>query len=230
MPSTRSGASYKPSRSSQKGHRHDYGRNQPVTEGQGSVDDFQIDTLCHSEADNTVLPSKRAETATRSLSGHIRSQPEGLEKFIAAPRLPDPCISVEKLHEFLTECEQIPGPSQPLKVTQWMASIYGKEPDDFNSIMEEKQPSATQTSSKNSPSSRKQQFQCEKAATSSEKGQRQGTTHKTLQPGLQNPKDSAGCHGKCFPDCQSNDAITENGGSQIKMTEIISDIFDAIPE
>ncbi|MBW0532501.1 hypothetical protein O181_072216 [Austropuccinia psidii MF-1] len=61
-------ASYNPSTSSQKGHRHDYGRSQSVTEGQGLIDDFQIDKLCHSEADNTVLPPKRAETSTRSLS------------------------------------------------------------------------------------------------------------------------------------------------------------------
>ncbi|MBW0589668.1 hypothetical protein O181_129383 [Austropuccinia psidii MF-1] len=61
MPSTRSGASYNPSSSSQKGHKCDYGRGQSVTEGQGSVDDFKINTLCNSEADNTVLPSNRAE-------------------------------------------------------------------------------------------------------------------------------------------------------------------------
>ncbi|MBW0561868.1 hypothetical protein O181_101583, partial [Austropuccinia psidii MF-1] len=35
MPSTRSGPSYDPSSSSQKGHRLDYGRSQLVTEGQG---------------------------------------------------------------------------------------------------------------------------------------------------------------------------------------------------
>ncbi|MBW0578297.1 hypothetical protein O181_118012 [Austropuccinia psidii MF-1] len=61
----------------------------------------------------------------------------------------------------------IPGPSQQLQVTQWMASIDGKEEHHaFNSIMEEKQPSTTQASAKNSPSSQKQQFQHEKAATS----------------------------------------------------------------
>ncbi|MBW0592399.1 hypothetical protein O181_132114 [Austropuccinia psidii MF-1] len=127
MPSTRSGASYNPSSSSQKGHRRDYGRSQSVTEGQGSVYDLQINKLCHSEADKTVLPSKRADTTTRSLSGHLQSQPEGLQQCIAAQRVPDPCRSVEKLHEFLPDCERIPGPSQHLKVTQWMASIDGKE-------------------------------------------------------------------------------------------------------
>ncbi|MBW0553902.1 hypothetical protein O181_093617 [Austropuccinia psidii MF-1] len=98
MPSTRSGSSYNPSRSSQKGHRQDYGRSQPVTEGQGSVNDFQINKLCHSEADNTVLPSNRAETTTRRLNGHIKSQPEGLKQCVSAQRLPDPFRSVEKLH------------------------------------------------------------------------------------------------------------------------------------
>ncbi|MBW0487937.1 hypothetical protein O181_027652 [Austropuccinia psidii MF-1] len=80
MPSTRSGASYNPSGSSQKGRRPAYGRSQSATEGQGSVDDLQINKLCHSEADNTILPSNRADTATKNLSKHLQSQPEGLQK------------------------------------------------------------------------------------------------------------------------------------------------------
>ncbi|MBW0498718.1 hypothetical protein O181_038433 [Austropuccinia psidii MF-1] len=98
MPSTRSGASYNPSRSFQKCHRHDYARSQSLTEGQGSVDDLQINKLCHSEADNTILPSNRADTMTQSLSGHIQSQPEGVQQCIAAQRVPNPCRSVEKMH------------------------------------------------------------------------------------------------------------------------------------
>ncbi|MBW0527836.1 hypothetical protein O181_067551, partial [Austropuccinia psidii MF-1] len=110
-----------------------------TTEGQGSVDDFQINKLCHSEADNTVLPSNRAETTTRSLGGHLQSQAEGLQQCIAAQRVPDPCRSVKKLYEFLPDCEKIPQPSQHLQVTQWMASIDVKEEHDaFNSRMEEK--------------------------------------------------------------------------------------------
>ncbi|MBW0578891.1 hypothetical protein O181_118606 [Austropuccinia psidii MF-1] len=112
-----------------------------------------------------------------------------------------------------------------------MASIDGKEEHDaFNSGMAKKQPSNTQASAKNIPSSQQQKFQGEKFATSSEKGQRQSTSHKTLHPGLHNPKESAGCHGKCIPDVQNNDGIKEKGGSQVKISEIISDIFDAIPE
>ncbi|MBW0528594.1 hypothetical protein O181_068309 [Austropuccinia psidii MF-1] len=185
VPSTRPGARYNPSSSSQRGHRCDYGRSQSVTEGQGSVNALQINKLCHSESDNTILPPKTAYTATRSLSGHLKIQPEGLQQCIAAQRVPDPCRSVEKLHEFLCDCEKIRGPSQNLQVTQWMASIYGKEEHDpFNSRMEEKQSSTTKVSAKNSPNSRKQQFQCEKTATSSKQGQRQGTSHEILQPGL----------------------------------------------
>ncbi|MBW0583089.1 hypothetical protein O181_122804 [Austropuccinia psidii MF-1] len=127
MPSTRSGASYNPSISSQKGHKRDYGRSQSVTEGQGSVDDLQINKLCHSETNKSVLPSKRADTPTRSLSGHLQSQREGLKQCIAAQKLSDPCRSVEKLHELLPDCEKIPGPSQHLKVSQWMASIDEKK-------------------------------------------------------------------------------------------------------
>ncbi|MBW0492583.1 hypothetical protein O181_032298 [Austropuccinia psidii MF-1] len=111
-----------------------------------------------------------------------------------------------------------------------MESIDGKEKHyAFNSRIEEKQPSTTQASSKNRPSSQQQKFQCQKAATSSEQGQRQSNSHKTLQPGLQNPKDSAGCHGKCISDGQNNDGIAEKGGSQTKISEIIFDILDGIP-
>ncbi|MBW0585043.1 hypothetical protein O181_124758 [Austropuccinia psidii MF-1] len=139
--------------------------------------------------------------------------------------------SVEKLHEFLPYCEKFPGKSQHLQVTQWMASIDGKEEHGaLNSRMEEKQPSTTQASAKNRPSGQKQKFQHEKASTSLEKGQRKGTSHKTLQPGLQDSKDSTRCHEKCISDGKNNDGITKEGGSQMKISKMISDIFDAIPE
>ncbi|MBW0486485.1 hypothetical protein O181_026200 [Austropuccinia psidii MF-1] len=96
--------------------------------------------------------------------------------------------------------------------------------------MEEKQPSTTQASAKNTSSSQQQKFQHQKAATSSDQEQRQGTSHKALQPGLQNFKDSEKCHEKCMSDGQNNDGIMEKGGRKIKRSEMISDIFDAIPE
>ncbi|MBW0591813.1 hypothetical protein O181_131528 [Austropuccinia psidii MF-1] len=62
--------------------------------------------------------------------------------------------TVEKLHELLPDCDKISGLSQHLQVTQWMEYIDGKEKHDaFNSRMEEKQPSTTQESAKNSPNS-----------------------------------------------------------------------------
>ncbi|MBW0588568.1 hypothetical protein O181_128283 [Austropuccinia psidii MF-1] len=183
MPSTRSGASYKPSRSSQKGHRPDYGRSQSDTQGQGSVKNFHNNKLFSSEADDTILPSKRGETTTGSFSGHLQSHSEGLQQCTAAQTVPDPCRSVEKWHELIPDCKKIPGSSQDLQVTQWMASIDGKEEyDAFNSRMEEKQPSTT------SPSGQQQQFQCEKPATSSKQGQRKGTTPKPYSQGYRIPK------------------------------------------
>ncbi|MBW0571409.1 hypothetical protein O181_111124 [Austropuccinia psidii MF-1] len=35
---------------------------------------------------------------------------------------------------------------------------------------------------------------------------------------------------RCIPDCQTNDGSKEKGGSHIKISEMKSDIFDAIPE
>ncbi|MBW0571529.1 hypothetical protein O181_111244 [Austropuccinia psidii MF-1] len=97
MPLRSWGASYNPSSSFQKGYRRDYGISQSVTGGHLSVNEAQTDKLCHSEADDTVLPLNSAETATRSLSRHIQSQSEGSQQLIPAQRVPDPCRSVEKL-------------------------------------------------------------------------------------------------------------------------------------
>ncbi|MBW0579802.1 hypothetical protein O181_119517 [Austropuccinia psidii MF-1] len=41
---------------------------------------------------------------------------------------------------------------------------------------------------------------------------------------------ATGFHVKCIPDGQNHDGITEEGGSKIKIPEIISDIVDSIPE
>ncbi|MBW0581811.1 hypothetical protein O181_121526 [Austropuccinia psidii MF-1] len=173
MPSTRSGDRYNPSSSSQKAYRHNYGRSQLVSEGQRSVNDSQTERLCHSEADNTVLPSNRAYGTTKNLCGHIQSQPEGLQQFISAQRVPDPCRSMEKLHEFLPICKKIPGPYQHLQVTQWMASIYGKEKHySFNSRIGEKQPSTTQASARNTPVARSSSYNLKKQTQPQNKGKR----------------------------------------------------------
>ncbi|MBW0486975.1 hypothetical protein O181_026690 [Austropuccinia psidii MF-1] len=79
MPSKRSGASYNLASSSQKGHRHDYGRSQSATEEQGSVNASQTNKLCTSDDGNTILPSNRADTATGSLGGHFQSQLEVIQ-------------------------------------------------------------------------------------------------------------------------------------------------------
>ncbi|MBW0503550.1 hypothetical protein O181_043265 [Austropuccinia psidii MF-1] len=103
IPSTRSRESYNASSSSQEFYRCDSGRGQSATEGQG------------------------ANTTTRSLSGNLQSQAEALQRCLAAQRVPDHFRSVEKLHEFLPDCEKPSGTSQHLQVTQWMKPIDGKE-------------------------------------------------------------------------------------------------------
>ncbi|MBW0575422.1 hypothetical protein O181_115137 [Austropuccinia psidii MF-1] len=189
MPSPRSGASYEVSSVFQKGYRCDYGRSQSVTEGQVSVNGSQTDKLGHYEADNTVLPSNRADTATRSLSGHIQRQPEGLQQCIVAQRVPDSCRYMEKLHELLPDCEKIPGPSQHLQVTQWMASIDGKEKHDtFNRRMEEKQASTTQASAKNSPVARRSNSNVKKKPQAQNKRKGKAPATKPYSQGYRIPK------------------------------------------
>ncbi|MBW0540556.1 hypothetical protein O181_080271 [Austropuccinia psidii MF-1] len=59
-------------------------------------------------------------------------------------RVPDPCRSVEKLHELLSDCEKVLGPSQHLKATHWIASIVEViKHDAFDRRMEGEQPSTT---------------------------------------------------------------------------------------
>ncbi|MBW0570482.1 hypothetical protein O181_110197, partial [Austropuccinia psidii MF-1] len=90
-----------------------------------------------SETNQLQKDKGQADSATKSLSGDLKSQPEGIQQCIVARRVPDPCRSVEKMHEFLPDCKKIPGKSQHFQVTQWMASIDEKEKhDSFNSRME----------------------------------------------------------------------------------------------
>ncbi|MBW0560412.1 hypothetical protein O181_100127 [Austropuccinia psidii MF-1] len=102
MPSTRSGASYNSQAAPKK----------------------LVDMIM---AEANQLQKDEVYTTTRSLSGHIQSQPEGLQQCIAAQRVPDPCRSVEELHEFLPDCEKIPGPYQHFQVTQLMAPLMEKK-------------------------------------------------------------------------------------------------------
>ncbi|MBW0582648.1 hypothetical protein O181_122363 [Austropuccinia psidii MF-1] len=98
-----------------------------------------------------------------------------------------------------------------------MASIDGEEKQDaLHARMEQKQPPTAQASAKNSPSAQQQQFQCEKAATSSKQGQRKGTRHQTLHPGLQDSKNSTGCHGKSVSDDQNNEELKKKEEARLK--------------
>ncbi|MBW0469414.1 hypothetical protein O181_009129 [Austropuccinia psidii MF-1] len=116
-----------------------------------------------------MAEANQAETSTRSLSGNIQSQTEGIQQCNSIQRVSNSRRPLEKLHELLLDCEEVSRESQHLQITEWMASIDGKEEHySFNSMMEEEQPSTTQTGSKANPSGQKKQFKCEKAAESSE--------------------------------------------------------------
>ncbi|MBW0471059.1 hypothetical protein O181_010774 [Austropuccinia psidii MF-1] len=93
-----------PQSAPKKDFRHHYGRSQSVSEGQGSVNEAQADKLCYSEAGKAVLPSNRAENATRSLNEPLQIHPEG--------GVLNPGRHLEKLHELLPDCENVSGPSK----------------------------------------------------------------------------------------------------------------------
>ncbi|MBW0562223.1 hypothetical protein O181_101938 [Austropuccinia psidii MF-1] len=93
------------------------------------------------EANQLQKDKGQADTNTRSLSAHLQSQPEGIQQCIAAQTTPDPCRSVDKLHEFLPDCEKHPGSSQHFQISQWMASIDGREKHDaFNRRIDKNSP------------------------------------------------------------------------------------------
>ncbi|MBW0502999.1 hypothetical protein O181_042714 [Austropuccinia psidii MF-1] len=81
---------------------------------------------------------------------------------------------------------------------------------------------------KTAPTASSSNFNMKKKLKAQKMGKGKAQPTKNLPPGLQNPKDSAGCHGKCISDGQNNDEITEKGGSQTKRSEMISEILDGI--
>ncbi|MBW0477507.1 hypothetical protein O181_017222 [Austropuccinia psidii MF-1] len=134
---------------------------------------------------------------------------------------------MEKLHEFSPYCEKPFWKSKHLQVTQWMASTYGKQKHDaFNGTMEKKQPSTTQTSAETTPNSQQQQFQCEKAATASEQGKNARHQPQDHTARARESQRFNRITWKFFSSIQTHDGVTEKGGSQIEISEIISEILD----
>ncbi|MBW0588986.1 hypothetical protein O181_128701 [Austropuccinia psidii MF-1] len=141
------------------------------------------------EANELPKDKGKTETAIRSLSGNIQSQPEGLQQCIAAQRVPDPFRSVEKLHELLPDCEKIHGSSQQLQVTQWMASIDGKEEyDAFNSRIEENNPPPPNKVPKTAPVSSRSNSNVKKQPQTQKKGKGKAPATKPYRQGYRIPK------------------------------------------
>ncbi|MBW0491631.1 hypothetical protein O181_031346 [Austropuccinia psidii MF-1] len=189
MRSTRSGASFNPSSSSQKGHRCDYGRSQSVTEGKGSVDDLQINELCHSEADKTVLPSKTAKTTTRSLSRHFKSQPEGLQQCIAAQRVPDPCRSVENcMNSYLTVREFMRHPKTCKLLNGWHPLMEKKNMMLLTAEWRKKNPPPPKQVPKTAPVAGSRNYNMKKQPQAQNKGKRKAPATKPYSQGYRIPK------------------------------------------
>ncbi|MBW0542954.1 hypothetical protein O181_082669 [Austropuccinia psidii MF-1] len=164
LANSRSEESNNPSSSSKKGYRHDYGRSKSVTEGQG------------------------ADNSTRSLDGNLESRTEGLKQCLAEHRVPDPFRSVEKLHEFLADYEKVSGPSQHFQVTQWMASMDGKEKgDSFNSRMEGKNPPPSKKVPKTDPISSRSTSNFKMQPQTQNKGKGKASATKPYSQGYRSP-------------------------------------------
>ncbi|MBW0531396.1 hypothetical protein O181_071111 [Austropuccinia psidii MF-1] len=102
-----------------------------------------------------------------------------------------------------------------------MASIDRKEKHDaFNSRMEEKQPSTTQESSKNSP---RRNSNVKKHSQAQRKGEGKAPATKPYSQGYRIPKFRRMPWEMYF-------RSPEKGGSQAKISEMISDILDGIPK
>ncbi|MBW0564257.1 hypothetical protein O181_103972, partial [Austropuccinia psidii MF-1] len=140
------------------------------------------------EANKLHKDKGQADTTTRRLSGHLKSQPEGLKQGIAAQRVPDPSRSVEKLHELLPDCEKIPGPSQHLQVTQSMKSIDGKEHDAFPAEWRKNNPPPPKQVPKTAPIASSSNSNVKKQPQAQKKGKGKALATRSYSHGYRIPK------------------------------------------
>ncbi|MBW0576434.1 hypothetical protein O181_116149 [Austropuccinia psidii MF-1] len=189
MHSSRSGTSYRPSGSSQKGHRRDYGRSQSNTEGQGSGKDFNNIKLSNSEADDTILPSKTM-TSPQGASVDIYKASQKAYKSALQHKEYQILADLWKncMNSYLNVSKFLGHPNTCRLLNGWHPLMEKKNMMHLTAEWRKK-PTTTKASAKTSPSGQQQQFQCEKAATSSKQGKSEGTSAKALQPGLQDSKD-----------------------------------------
>ncbi|MBW0473596.1 hypothetical protein O181_013311 [Austropuccinia psidii MF-1] len=124
MPSTRSGASYNSSSSSQKGYRRDYGRSQSVTQGQRSVNASQVQNyailkliiLFHLQTELTPPHEASVDLYKASQKAYNNALQHKEYKILAD--LWKNCInSYLNVKKYMGH----------LQVTQWMESIDGKK-------------------------------------------------------------------------------------------------------
>ncbi|MBW0477583.1 hypothetical protein O181_017298 [Austropuccinia psidii MF-1] len=170
--------------------------NKPVTNVMGSI---LVGDKMWSQSNNQkllgfplhwgFLPFWQEFPLLRSGRQHCDSQPEGLQKCIAAQRVPDPFRSVEKLHELLPDCEITPGTSQHLKVTQSLESIDGK--GNMMLLTEEwrkNNPPLPKQVPKTAPVARSTNYNVKKQPQAQNKGKGKAPAKKTYSQGYRIPK------------------------------------------
>ncbi|MBW0493065.1 hypothetical protein O181_032780 [Austropuccinia psidii MF-1] len=152
MPSTKSGASYNPSRSSKNVIEVIMEEPNQLQKDKGHLMDSKLTNysimkliiLFYLQTELTLPQEASVDIYKASHKAYKNALQNKVYQILAD--------LWKNLSQYLPDCKKIPGQSQNFKVTQWMASIYGKEKHDaFNRKMEEKQPSTTQTSAKIAP-------------------------------------------------------------------------------
>ncbi|MBW0577707.1 hypothetical protein O181_117422 [Austropuccinia psidii MF-1] len=203
MPSTRFGASYNPSSSSQKGHIHDYGR-------------IILKLIKLFYLQKELTPPQEASVDIYKSSQKAYSNALQHKEYQILADLWKNCMN-----SYLTVRNVLGYPNTCNLFNGWNPLMEKKNMMLLTSEWRENNPSPP----KNSPSGQKQKFQREKAATSSEQGHRKGTSHRNLQPGLEDCKDSTGCHGKCISDSQNNDGIENKEEARFKYHKLFLTFF-----
>ncbi|MBW0594185.1 hypothetical protein O181_133900 [Austropuccinia psidii MF-1] len=134
------------------------------------------------------LPKDLKTPQEASVDIYIASQ-KAYNNALQHKRVSDPCRSVEKLHEIIPDCKKIPGSSQYLQVTQWMASTDGKEEyDAFNSRMDENIPSPPKRVPRPAPVASRSNSNVKKQPQAQNKGKGKAPAPKPYSQGYRIPK------------------------------------------
>ncbi|MBW0585499.1 hypothetical protein O181_125214 [Austropuccinia psidii MF-1] len=178
----------------------------------------------HSEWDNTILPSKRADTPTPSLLDIYKASPSAYKNALQLKEyqiLADPWKNC--MNSYLTVRKFLRHPNTFKLLNGWHPFMEKKNMMLLRAEWRKKH-STSKESTKNSPSGQQQQFQNEEAATNSKQGKREDTISKTLQPRLQDAMENVFQMARTMMELQKKD---EDGLKYQKLFLILLIIFQS---